>query len=86
MPKFSVKDLLVSTTLSLGFGAIWTAFHIPKGWEHLPVFLASMIWLGSGFCLGGGIGVLFKHPWEGALVGFVLQIVGLLFLLGMYVT
>jgi hypothetical protein len=73
MPRYSVKDLILSTTLiALGLGYICfesnRTVHSPI---HFPEFLILLLWIGSGISIGAGIAHLFGKMWLGAALGAI---------------
>jgi hypothetical protein len=82
MPKFTVKDLLIATTLiAVGVGAIALVHHygrtMPIGYLRWAGFAAE----GGIVLIGAGLFLPFKRPWTGALVALILQIVAAYFFL-----
>jgi len=78
MLRFSTKDLLLSTGLfALGMSGVWVGTHIPSPYKDSPVvgLFAIVLWFSMGTCFGAAIGVLFKAPYKGAILGFVVQFV-----------
>ena len=75
IPKFSVKDLLISTTLmAFGFGALWLLVHPPEWLKELDQagpFLWVLNWMMVGMLIGAGIGRPFKRTGRGVWLGFI---------------
>jgi hypothetical protein len=84
MPRFTVKDLLIATTLvAIGAGASAFAYHnepilTRDGPGEMALFL--LLWFGGGTLIGAGLFTPFKRPWTGFIVAFVLEV--LLVMLG----
>jgi hypothetical protein len=75
MPRFSIKDLLWSTTLiAAGFGVFVITVRAARGEPNW------ILWHGSGALAGAGILFPFRHPWIGAVFGAVLMDVFLFWL------
>jgi hypothetical protein len=73
MPRFTIRDLLLATTLvAVGVGLIVFPLHfhqlVDEEWS-LPLFF-----FGGGAFIGAGIFTPFKRPWTGVIVAVVLQI------------
>jgi hypothetical protein len=68
MPRFALKDLLLSTTLiALGLACyVWVQRSQIPLLEH-PIILLPLI--GSGALVGAGILHPFRVAWMGALIG-----------------
>jgi hypothetical protein len=79
MPKFSIKELLLATTLiAVGSGMVSLVFmltNVPKVGEHLEEYAAFTSWFGGGAMIGAGILTPFKRPWLGAVIGLVVQLI-----------
>lgn len=82
MPRFTIKDLLLATTLiAIGVGMLAQIFSgTSPDWikllgDSIAVAVCILIWLGSGALIGAGLFSLFKHPWIRAAVGFLFQFV-----------
>jgi hypothetical protein len=74
MPRFGIKDLLISITLaSAGLGCFTAATTIPL----LENPLALVLHVSGGALIGAGLLYPFKIAWAGAILG-VLAILGLL--------
>ena len=77
MPRFTIKDLLLATTLiAIGAGMLalvlrGNAWLWPRG--GLAVITVFSLWLGGGGCIGAGLLTPFKHPWIGAALGLLIQ-------------
>jgi hypothetical protein len=70
MPSFSLKSLLLSTTLiSIGAGMLWVVFHYPPNLGML------LYWLGGGVLIGAGVCTPIRQPFLGGLLGLVVQII-----------
>ena len=71
MPRFRVKDLMLSTALiALGLGYICYELSGDMHSEiPLPEFLLLPMWIGSGSSIGAGIAHLFGKAWAGAVLG-----------------
>lgn len=84
MPRFTVKDLLIATTLiSLGAG-LWVVmtnnphlFSINR--ERYVLFL--LIWFGGGAIIGAGLLTPFTRIWAGAFAGVAASLAWLIFAL-----
>lgn len=77
MPRFTIKDLLIATTLiAVGTGMIAVvlrgdAWLWPRG--NLAVLTVFALWLSGGGCIGAGLLIPFKHPLVGASAGILIQ-------------
>jgi hypothetical protein len=75
MPRFTVKDLLIVTTLiAIGAGAL--AFVFQNGEEIKRAYGAAVFagfWFSGGAFIGAGLFLPFKRPWTGAIAGVVFQ-------------
>jgi hypothetical protein len=71
MPRFTVKDLLISTSL---IAVSFSCFALLSAISHndSTAVLALLLWFSSGAFLGAGLVTPFRHPLVGGLVGFVL--------------
>jgi|tagenome__1003787_1003787.scaffolds.fasta_scaffold20490834_1 hypothetical protein len=73
MPRFSIKDLLIATTLiSVGLGLLYFVYqhrYTPddEAWE-----LGA--YLGGGALIGAGAMTPFKRPLRGAIIAVVLML------------
>ena len=80
MPRFSIKDLIVSTTLvAAGFAAALSPFRFNfevDGRAIWPLLLS--LWFGGCMMVGAGAMYPFKRAWIGALLGFLVALIGLL--------
>jgi hypothetical protein len=77
MPRFTVKDLLIATTL-IAVGAGMLAFVFQNGEEIKRGYGAgvfAVLWFGGGAFVGAGIFTPFKRPWMGAIIGVMIQFV-----------
>jgi hypothetical protein len=75
MPRFTVKDLLTTTTLT-AVGAGGLAFVFQNGEEIKRAYGAAVFavfWFGGGACIGAGLFTPFKRPLTGAIIGVVFQ-------------
>ena len=72
MPRFTIKDLLIATTLiAVGATMIWMIFNLTIA-RHDPVsrfYTLYTLWAGGGAFTGAGILTPFKRPWLGAGCG-----------------
>ena len=79
MPQFSIKSLLIATTLvSLGMGLLYFAYqhrYTPddEAWELGAFF-------GGGALIGAGAMTPFKRPLRGAIIAVVLMLLAALVL------
>jgi hypothetical protein len=78
MPRFTIKDLLITTTLiAIGVGILTFLFRNVVLMEQLfgdnAVVAAIVLWLVSGAMISAGLFVPFRHPWMGAAIGLVIQ-------------
>jgi len=74
MPRFSLKSLLLATTLiSLGAGTLWCVFHYPFRTES-PNPYWPLCWLGGGVLIGAGVGTPLRQWFLGGFLGLVIQI------------
>jgi hypothetical protein len=78
MPRFTTKDLLISTALiGLGVIMISTLFkHPPEPGPPIMrgAFPFFLLWFGGGAMIGAGVLKPFKQGWLGASVGFIIQV------------
>jgi hypothetical protein len=78
MPRFTVKDLLIATTL-IAVGAGMLAFLINGGLGTNSVGSAIawaeafLLWFGGSACIGAGLLSPFKRRWTGAVLAIVIQ-------------
>jgi hypothetical protein len=75
MPRFTVKDLLLATTL-IAIGAGTLAFLFQNGEQIKHSYGAAIfagLWFGGGAFIGAGTFLPFKRPWTGAVIGVVIQ-------------
>ena len=78
MPRFTVRDLLIATTLvAIGAGALGLMYRIwealaEAGFVTVPILL--LLWFGGGAFIGAGLFTPFKRPWTGVICGLVIQI------------
>ena len=85
MPRFTIKDLLIATTLiAIGCGMLAVLYQgtiVPPSGpsSSLSDVVIALIFLicifGSGPFIGAGLFTPFKYPWIGAAVGLVFQFV-----------
>jgi hypothetical protein len=75
MPRFTIKDLLVATTLiAVGAGALAFLFRNDEEIFHRSGMSGVLLWwLGGGACIGAGVFTPFKRPWTGVLAAFMIQ-------------
>jgi hypothetical protein len=81
MPRFSIKDLMIATTLiAVGMGLIYFAYQAVQhpGFSDYKALQFSVGVFGGTAIIGAGILTPFKRPWTGALVA-----VGIVILLGL---
>ena len=70
MPRFSLKSLLLSTTLiTLGAGMLSVVFHYPLNLGTL------LCWFGGGVLIGTGVCTPIRQPFLGGLLGLVVQVI-----------
>jgi hypothetical protein len=69
MPRFTLKELLLATTLIATGAGIWA--FLSRG-RAIGVDTV-MVWIAGGAFIGAGIFTPFKQPWAGAIVAIVLQ-------------
>ena len=68
MPRFSLQDLLVATTLfSLGFGVLGLIISMGTDAEFITMLVVS------GALIGAGVTGLFWRSWKWAWVGAIAQ-------------
>jgi hypothetical protein len=85
MPRFSLKDLLITTALcGAGLVSMRGATRLPKSSPDNDVWVSvfALLWFGGSALIGAGLLTPFKKMWFGAAVGLVAQVVllGLIFL------
>lgn len=75
MPKFSIKDLLISTLL-ISLGAAMLSVMIRQEYfsriDREPIFF--LMWFSVGPLLGAGVLKLFHHAWLGACLGLAVEL------------
>ena len=69
MPKFSIKDLLIATSL-VAFGSALISAAIVRP-NPGPQF--AVTWYGGGMLIGAGLFFPFRAPWIGVYVGVIVQ-------------
>lgn len=77
MPRFTVKDLLIATTL-IAIGTWMFAFLAQNFWSLAKADargVAWTLWFGGGAFVGAGLGKPFKRAALGAAAVFVVQVV-----------
>ena len=85
MPRFTVKDMLVSTALV----AVGLVVYLPH-WHYAVIrdlrgappigspMICLLLWIASGACIGAGLLYPFKHWWAvGLIIGGIVQLVSL---------
>ena len=73
MPRFTIKDLLLATTLvAIGAGTWAFLFRGVVATSRMGADI-MMLWIVGGAFIGAGLVAPFKRPWEGAIVAIVLQ-------------
>ena len=81
MPRFSLKQLLLSTALLAGGTASLT--YLVAGESRLAIYHWNwffLLWESSGAAIGVGVFNLFNRPWIGALVGCLAAFAGMVIL------
>jgi hypothetical protein len=74
MPRFTIRDLLVATTLiAVGAGMIAFLFRGRDASNELGDWSTLFFWYGGGAFIGAGIFTPFKRPWTGVITGLVIQ-------------
>jgi hypothetical protein len=76
MPRFTIKDLLIATTLvAVGAGLIAFWMRTPEldteSWLFLPALVVC--WYGGGAFIGAGLFIPFKRPLTGVFIAVVIQ-------------
>jgi hypothetical protein len=73
MPRFSMKDLLLATTLiALGLGVLaWSNHYQDTTKLEQPQPIALVSYFACRALIGAGLFAPFKRPWLGAVVGVV---------------
>jgi hypothetical protein len=70
MPKFSIKDLLITTTLvALGAAIVWKLFDTPRYNSDDILFEPLAYYIASTALIGTGLGHLVRRPVWGAIIG-----------------
>jgi hypothetical protein len=70
MPRFTIKDLLLSAAcISLGLALLGLIYRMAPGVKEVGL----PIWFMGGILVGAGVFVPFKRPGIGAIVGVVVQ-------------
>jgi len=73
MPRYSLKDLLLSTALvAVGMAMLYVLFTYRWGVPN-AVPLMTTVWIAGGTLIWAGLLLPFRHPWIGACVGAVIQ-------------
>lgn len=79
MPRFTIKDLLLATTLiAIGAGMLAPIFldTVPRrisSWGIWGVFLWFLIWFGGGGLIGAGLFTPFRKVRIGVAIGVLVQ-------------
>jgi hypothetical protein len=75
-PRFSVKDLLLATTLiAAGSAMLYQVLNYDPRIRKLPVGLDYMLAYGGAAVIGAGIFTPFKRPLIGAIAGIIALVV-----------
>jgi hypothetical protein len=77
MPRFTIKDLLLTTTLiAIGAGMFACIGEYQRAIaESGNGGLLVALWFGGGACIGAGLMAPFKRLGTGALIAFGIQVV-----------
>lgn len=77
MPRFTVKDLLIATTLvAIGAGMISFACSIEPGTRENGLIPVLMFCFFGGLALiGAGLGTPFHRPWTGAIAFVIVTVI-----------
>ena len=81
MPRFSLKQLLLSTALIAGGTAslaYWVTSDSRLARDNWNWFF--LLWESSGAAVGVGVFSLFNRPWIGAFVGCLIAFAGMVIL------
>jgi hypothetical protein len=77
MPRFSIKDLLLATTLiAVGVGAESFLIRSPNAYRGSGEIRSAILMLFGycgGACIGAGLLLPFKRPLFGLAIGFAMQ-------------
>lgn len=74
MPRFSIKDLLLATTLiALGIGALMTLARTTGDFHRAFPGTAFVLFLGGGALIGAGLLAPASRPLAGAVIGALVQ-------------
>ena len=80
MPRFSIKSLLLATTLiAVGMALMYFVYQRPDTEENAAGKIVAV--LSGGALIGGGIFTPFNRPWIGAILAVVLMFLTVLLLL-----
>jgi hypothetical protein len=80
MPRFSLKHLLLSTTLvAVGLVLLLLIFREPGG--SLGDSAAIVCWFGGGALIGAGLLAPFRKWWIGAAIGMGIQLLVLYYIM-----
>ena len=75
MPRFTVKEMLLATTLfAVGAGLLAFLYQNSEDvFQNGGMKGILLLWYGGGACTGAGLLTPFKRPWTGVITAFVLQ-------------
>src|SRR5689334_2507291 len=70
MPRFTIKDLLIATTL-IANGVF--QLTLSRDGENASPFAIAFLWFSGGVLIGVGLFIPFNRPWTGLFKGLVIQ-------------
>jgi hypothetical protein len=80
MPRFSIKDLMLATTLvAVGMGLIYVAYQacLHPRFGNYAAFQFSGGLFGGAALIGAGMLIPFKRPWTGTIIAVALVFLAL---------
>ena len=71
MPRFTIKDLLIATTLIAN--GVFQLTLLSRDGENASPFAIAFLWFSGGVLIGVGLFIPFNRPWTGLFTGLVIQ-------------
>ena len=79
MPRFTIKDMLIATTLiAVGVGMIASLLrntYFSNNGGAAAILVMMLLWYGGGACIGAGLFMPFGSPRTGAGLALMIQVV-----------